>query len=159
MQLNTPGKQDGGFWLYVDGRLVIQRSDVFYRDVPPAGTSAKPTASASPTTTSTSDNGGGGILDPLLGGIFRRTVVQEAPRDVRPLLLPAPTGEGGLLLATDAREWVVQLPPAAADPAPSTVTTTSTVSTTVTVYPTMAPGSEQTAPRTTPIGFAGIFFR
>ncbi|EKM56085.1 polysaccharide lyase family 14 protein [Phanerochaete carnosa HHB-10118-sp] len=31
--LNTPGQQDGGFVLEVDGREVINRDDVFYRDV------------------------------------------------------------------------------------------------------------------------------
>ncbi|KAH7890132.1 polysaccharide lyase family 14 protein [Phlebopus sp. FC_14] len=32
--LNTPGKQDGVFTLFVNGGLVISRADVFYRDVP-----------------------------------------------------------------------------------------------------------------------------
>ncbi|KAJ7494408.1 hypothetical protein B0H11DRAFT_2171961 [Mycena galericulata] len=158
VRLNTPGKQDGGFWLYVDGQLRIHREDIFYRDVPPASTT-KAEAPIS-TSTSTSDDGGdsGGILDPLLNGILkRRTAVQEAPRNVRPLLLPAPTGEGGLLLASDAREWVAQMPLAPFDPA-TTVTTTSTVSTTATLYPTLVPSTEQTALRTAPIGFCGIFF-
>lgn len=31
--LNTPGNNDGGFTLLVDGRPVITRSDIFYRDV------------------------------------------------------------------------------------------------------------------------------
>ncbi|KIK59192.1 polysaccharide lyase family 14 protein [Collybiopsis luxurians FD-317 M1] len=34
--LNTPGERDGWFWLDVDGVRVIQRWDVFYRDVPGA---------------------------------------------------------------------------------------------------------------------------
>ena len=34
--LNTPGVQDGAFALDVDGRRVIDRHDVFYRDVPSA---------------------------------------------------------------------------------------------------------------------------
>ncbi|KAE9396009.1 hypothetical protein BT96DRAFT_958351 [Gymnopus androsaceus JB14] len=37
--LNTPGQQDGGFTLDVDGKRVIDRSDVFYRDSIPAPTS------------------------------------------------------------------------------------------------------------------------
>ncbi|KAF8894845.1 hypothetical protein BD779DRAFT_1503226 [Infundibulicybe gibba] len=40
--LNTPGKQDGIFVLIVNGKRVIYRSDVFYRDVPPPVTQAKP---------------------------------------------------------------------------------------------------------------------
>ncbi|KAL6308662.1 hypothetical protein BKA93DRAFT_523734 [Sparassis latifolia] len=37
--LNTPGQQDGGFVLEVNGQEVINRSDVFYRDVPGASDS------------------------------------------------------------------------------------------------------------------------
>lgn len=33
--LNTPGKRDGGFTLDVNGRRVIERHDVYYRDVTP----------------------------------------------------------------------------------------------------------------------------
>ena len=33
--LNTPGVPDGCFLLEVDGKVVIDRTDVFYRDVPP----------------------------------------------------------------------------------------------------------------------------
>ncbi|RPD59295.1 hypothetical protein L226DRAFT_488914 [Lentinus tigrinus ALCF2SS1-7] len=32
--LNTPGEQDGGFTLDVNGKRVIERSDIFYRDDP-----------------------------------------------------------------------------------------------------------------------------
>ncbi|KAI0737966.1 hypothetical protein C8Q80DRAFT_289331 [Daedaleopsis nitida] len=35
--LNTPGKQDGGFTLDVNGKRVIDLHDVFYRDTPSAG--------------------------------------------------------------------------------------------------------------------------
>ena len=35
--LNTPGQQDGQFTLDVNGARVIERSDVFYRDVPLGG--------------------------------------------------------------------------------------------------------------------------
>ncbi|KAJ7700842.1 hypothetical protein B0H17DRAFT_213241 [Mycena rosella] len=172
--LNTPGKQDGGFWLYVDGRQVIHRDDVFYRDVPPASaTKAKAPPKTTSTSTSDPDDGDGGDLlplGPLLSGLLgRRTVVQEIPRDARPLLLPAPTAskEEGVRLASDSREWAVQLAPvqlgAVTDIIPTTppvaeTTTTTTLFATVTVYPTLAPGSEQTAPRTVPVGFIGIFF-
>ncbi|OCH88244.1 hypothetical protein OBBRIDRAFT_780506 [Obba rivulosa] len=33
VSLNTPGQQDGGFVLEVNGEVVIDRSDVFYRDI------------------------------------------------------------------------------------------------------------------------------
>ncbi|KAJ7491070.1 hypothetical protein FB451DRAFT_630594 [Mycena latifolia] len=172
VQLNTPGKQDGAFWLYVDGRLAIHRDDVFYRDVPPASAATKgeapPKSSATPTSTSDpddDDDDGGDILGPLLSGILdRRTAVQEVPRDARQLLLPVPTAEG-LQLASDPREWAVHLAPAQGGVTTVTTTapggettTTSTLFTAVTVYPTLAPGSEQAAPRTVPVGFIGIFF-
>lgn len=35
IRLNTPGKQDGGMALEVDGRRVIERGDVYYRGVRP----------------------------------------------------------------------------------------------------------------------------
>ncbi|KAJ7778763.1 hypothetical protein DFH07DRAFT_1033562 [Mycena maculata] len=164
VRLNTPGKQDGGFELYVNGVLTINRTDIFYRDIPPANAPAKPPPPKS--TSTTLADGVGGILDPLVGILDRRTAV---PRDARPFLLPMPTGAGGLILATDAREWVVQLAPAPANAGASAVTTTAsggdiattatrTVSTTVIVYPTLVPGSEQAAPRTTPVDMIGIFF-
>jgi hypothetical protein len=34
VRLNTPGKQDGGFELVVNGQRIIRRDDVFYRDLP-----------------------------------------------------------------------------------------------------------------------------
>ncbi|KAJ6606190.1 hypothetical protein DFH09DRAFT_1386815 [Mycena vulgaris] len=179
VQLNTPGRQDGGFALWVDGREVIRRSDVFYRDAPPAPTKSKapPASTTSAPEDDGSDDGDGGLLPlgPLLSGLLdRRSVVREVPRDARPLLLPVPTGgtraEEGLRLASDVREWALQLAPAQVTSTVTTTltttptgaeTTTTTISTpfiTVTVYPTLAPGSAQSAPRTDPIGFIGIFF-
>ena len=32
--LNTPGENDGGFRLFVNGKLVIERNDIYYRGVP-----------------------------------------------------------------------------------------------------------------------------
>ncbi|KAJ7611709.1 hypothetical protein FB45DRAFT_843761 [Roridomyces roridus] len=154
VRLNTPGKQDGGFILYVNGKKVIERNDVFYRDVPPSGARTMPTTKS---TSTTADDGGGGLLsplNPLLGGIL-----QERP----PLLLPAPTGTGGLLLIdNDVRQkWAVQIPIDSAVSSTVNPGPTYTVMTTVTVYPTAAPNpeDEQAAPRTTPAGFSGIFFR
>ncbi|TDL20236.1 hypothetical protein BD410DRAFT_791353 [Rickenella mellea] len=60
--LNTPGQQDGGFKLQVNGALVMNRTDVFYRDVPTSANDPPPTTTtaASPQET--------GLLSPLLGG-------------------------------------------------------------------------------------------
>jgi hypothetical protein len=54
--LNTPGQQDGQFTLDVNGERVIERNDVFYRDVPLGGDPA------------TGD--GDGYLDPALSGLW-----------------------------------------------------------------------------------------
>ncbi|KAJ6546803.1 hypothetical protein B0H19DRAFT_954151 [Mycena capillaripes] len=172
VQLNTPGMQDGGFWLYADGELKIQRDDIFYRDALPAkSSSASAYPSATSTSSSTSDDDDGGNLIPgLLSGILdrRTTKAQEVPRDARPLLLPAPTpapqqptlGEKDVVVPTDPREWAVQLSPNTPIGLPTAeTTTTSTITTTVIVYPTLIPASEQAAPRTGPVGFIGIFFR
>ncbi|KAI0078973.1 hypothetical protein K474DRAFT_748854 [Panus rudis PR-1116 ss-1] len=93
--LNTPGLQDGGFLLEVDGKQVINRSDVFYRDIPrtPSSTSqtppnqtADPDFQTSPTKsidvqptpistvtpsqpTPSSESGLGDLLSGLLGGL------------------------------------------------------------------------------------------
>ncbi|KAJ7932664.1 hypothetical protein B0H13DRAFT_766787 [Mycena leptocephala] len=178
VQLNTPGKQDGWFTLYVNGERKIQRSDVFYRDVPPTSANATKSSSASASSSTSDDDDDGDLLPPLgslLGTLFdRRTMVQEALRDTQMVLFPAPTAapqqstvasasgeENDVALPSDAHEWAVQLPPAPAetDPAssaPAETTTASTVTTTVIVYPTLL--SEQAAPQTEPVGFIGIFF-
>ena len=159
--LNTPGAQDGGFALDVDGHRVIERCDVFYR--------GKPTASAK-------DDGG-----PMLfaeGGVGGADSVlaasPDAPVDFTPLFGP-PSGPDP-----------VPDPPAvepSAPAAPQVVTVTST--TTVCVAPTtitVAASTTQTdfalataaiaapplitalglsaaAPAPAPIGFTGLFFR
>ncbi|KAJ7348903.1 polysaccharide lyase family 14 protein [Mycena albidolilacea] len=52
VRMNTPGKQDGGFALYVDGQRRISREDVYYRGPGPNATkSASASASASASTT------------------------------------------------------------------------------------------------------------
>ncbi|KLO15741.1 hypothetical protein SCHPADRAFT_248092 [Schizopora paradoxa] len=67
--LNTPGQQDGGFLLEVDGRLAIHRSDVFYRAKPsPTRTSMSQTSDSSSTASTTES----GLLGPLLGDVLRR---------------------------------------------------------------------------------------
>ena len=54
--LNTPGQQDGQFTLDVNGKRVMERSDVFYRDVP---------LGVDPPTTGDGDDGEE-YLDPML---------------------------------------------------------------------------------------------
>ncbi|OCB91104.1 polysaccharide lyase family 14 protein [Sanghuangporus baumii] len=65
--LNTPGKQNGGFRLEVNGRDIMNRHDVFYRDVP-----SITSTSSNPTQTDAGDNDtdDGGLLSPLLGGVL-----------------------------------------------------------------------------------------
>ena len=65
VRLNTPGEQDGGFWLDVDGVRVLERGDIYYRGDPSASSeqgAKKPAGEEA--------GGGGG----LLGGLLRRWV-------------------------------------------------------------------------------------
>lgn len=178
--LNTPGKQDGGFTLDVNGKRVIDRFDVFYRDAPPAPIKSKPKPS--------------GILGPLLGrpllggpllgGVFKDTQIHH-PRDKHnqnlPPLLPQATVHP-LSLASDA----VSAPSATDQTAvrravsthPETVTTTITATASPVVETGLAatvtavlfvndesedmPLSIESAPsppQAQPVGFTGIFFR
>lgn len=65
--LNTPGVQDGGFILEVDGRVAINRTDVFYRDKPP-----ERTPSCDP-----DSQGDDNLLGPLLGGLIEPGIESE----------------------------------------------------------------------------------
>lgn len=119
--LNTPGEQDGGFRLEVNGQLIMDRTDVFYRDVPPPtptttddGSSTDgtaPTSTGSSGDGSDSDDGGllspilgtGGILGPLgLGNITRNHKDFNYPMDERPPLLPTPMPFPDLSVTDDA---------------------------------------------------------
>lgn len=76
--LNTPGQQDGGFTLEVNGQTVIGRNDVFYRDVPSATSTMISATSTSILNSGTdiqnggtpSGDGGGGLLSPLVSGVL-----------------------------------------------------------------------------------------
>jgi hypothetical protein len=69
--LNTPGVQDGGFILEVDGRVAINRADVFYRDKP-LERDHGPTPFCDPD--SQADDG---LLGPLLGGLIGPGIESE----------------------------------------------------------------------------------
>lgn len=66
--LNTPGVQDGCFLLEVDGKFVINRTDVLYRDKP---REFDPVPTPSCGLNSEPDDGGGGLAESLLGGLIR----------------------------------------------------------------------------------------
>ena len=69
--LNTPGRQDGQFRLAVNGKEVINRTDVLYRDVPPP-----PVTNGDDGCSSHDDTGG--LISHLLGNLVRRCVWQAA---------------------------------------------------------------------------------
>ena len=69
--LNSPGVHDGGFLLEVDGDVVMDRADVFYRDKP-QGLDSTPTPSCDPN----SD-----LLGSWLGGLISSGFVPSSPCD------------------------------------------------------------------------------
>jgi len=60
--LNTPGKQDGAFALFVDGMQAINRTDIFYRDAPQQKKSKSKTKSSISSTPQQTQGGLLGIL-------------------------------------------------------------------------------------------------
>ena len=104
--LNTPGVQDGCFTLDVNGRRVIDRDDILYRDnladtdngsdqdapsSPSPGkghTSTKP-VKPTPTTGSTTKDDGG-LLGPILGGLLQGLGLLDLQFGVS-IPYPAPT--------------------------------------------------------------------
>jgi hypothetical protein len=87
--LNAPGVQDGGFILEVDGRVAINRTDVFYRDKP-LERDHGPAPFCDPD--SQADDS---LLGPLLGGLIGPGI--ESERDGTEVLSPrvppdSPTG-------------------------------------------------------------------
>jgi len=69
--LNTPGVQDGGFILEVDGRVAINRTDVFYRDKPLERDHDR-TPFCDP-----DSQGDDSLLGPLLGGLIGPGIESE----------------------------------------------------------------------------------
>jgi hypothetical protein len=75
--LNSPGVQDGGFLLEVDGNVVIDRADVFYRDG-----LREPDSNPTPACDPNSDlDDGRGLLGSLLGGLFSASFVSSSSCD------------------------------------------------------------------------------
>ena len=133
--MNTPGKQDGGFALSVNGVKVINRNDVFYRDnlgTGGSGKARKPTKTRSThrltkatskkhtkSTSTSSDDGGllGPIFSVILGDIVRRdggesvavnaSATSTATRTCQKnILLPEPTPSNPQPLPTTATATV-----------------------------------------------------
>jgi hypothetical protein len=85
--LNTPGIQDGVFRLEVDGRVALDLSDVFYRDVQkssptPQDPDSGPAAPAVPSPTALPDVGDG-LLGPLLGDLLGGLILDDDGSQVR----------------------------------------------------------------------------
>jgi hypothetical protein len=76
--LNTPGYQDGGFRLVVNGEGVLDLTDVFYRDVQkaPQDPDLGPAPDVPP-------DDGGGLLGPILGDLLGELVLEDDGTQVR----------------------------------------------------------------------------
>jgi len=84
--LNTPGVQDGGFILEVDGRVAVNRTDVFYRDKP-LKRDYGPTPFCDP-----NSQPDGSLLGPLLGGLLGPGIESERDGDRTRVQLDSLTG-------------------------------------------------------------------
>lgn len=164
--LNTPGKQDGGFALDVNGKRVIDRNDVFYRDVPNKPIPAK-TKKPTPT----------GILGPLLGGLLHHASILVLQESIPLLSLPT---VHELTNTDDTASSRITENVSAAIATQSTMTTTMTVvassvneaTPAATIATALFAGtvldvddtplsidSASTTPLLQPVTFTGIFFR
>jgi hypothetical protein len=169
--LNTPGKQDGGFVLEVNGKQAINRTDVFYRDIPPKPTPPASTGPVEPTAQPDSKPPGG-LLGPLLGGLLRRIwqeVLLPVPFD-DPLMtgdvIALPHVEDGVLTTQDTPPLPMQDATSyefAIITVTSTMTTTAPLVTEILTAKTVLATSlthemESSAPKEA-ISFTGLFFR
>ncbi|KAF7294611.1 hypothetical protein MIND_00997700 [Mycena indigotica] len=157
--LNTPGKQDGIFTLFVNGIQVIHREDIFYRDAP----AGSPQTSAPPSKTTQDSGGGIGGLIPTLGlgpilgglvGIARRSVLLADPVPVSIAEPTTPIEELHLLASPGG----VILSPYLSPP-PLEFPSDQRSSDSTSADRTTSPSSEQASKSTSkPVGFVGIFF-
>jgi len=131
--LNTPGRQDGGFALDVNGVRIMNRNDVFYRGnlgASGSGKGRKPTKNRTthaPTKTTSkkhtkstlTSSDGGGLLGPILSGILGGIIRRDAGESVavnasatstvtqtcqKKVLLPKPIPSNPQPLPTTVRE-------------------------------------------------------
>lgn len=174
--LNTPGAQDGGFLLEVNGEPVIDRSDVFYRD-----------AVNSPEGSSSSGGLLGGLLGPLRISLWPDNSILMLRDDA------GDVGPGWLSSAAILAQVESTRQPAATIPVElvptlqsdtTTVESTSTITSLTTAerlpllqfvtpsetstsvaYPTAIPGQKslfagvEEVKLAEPVGFTGLFFR
>ena len=90
MTLNTPGYQDGGFCLKVNGKVVLDLADVFYRNVQ-----------------GQSPDDGGGLLGPILGDLLGEVVLEDDGSQARTVAArKGPSGAGMRKLEADSKKSV-----------------------------------------------------
>ncbi|KAI9433885.1 hypothetical protein H4582DRAFT_1983164 [Lactarius indigo] len=83
---NTPPLSDGGFLLEVNGRVALDLSDVFYRDVQKSSTTPQdPDAGLAPSVPDPTapPDVGDGLLGPILGGLLGELVLEDDGTQVR----------------------------------------------------------------------------
>jgi hypothetical protein len=142
--LNSPGIQDGGFLLEVNGEPVIDRKDVFYRDYPQEPDTT-PVPSCDP---DSYPEDGHGLLGSLLGWL-----IKSQGNDARQPPFQAPLDSSTAYAAPVPSE--VPDSNAQMDPQAQQITTESNGNICVDDPPRTDPNQE----RGEPIGFQGMFFR
>lgn len=106
VRLNTPGEQDGGFVLWVDGAKVLERRDIYYRSAPDSGSDDDGD--------SEDGDGDGEVSGGLLTGILHQEVKVQwvaSPDEIEFVAQPEsqPVGFTGLFFSTffggHSSEW------------------------------------------------------
>ena len=126
--LNTPGAQDGGFLLEVNGQPVIDRSDVFYRDAVsiPSGS-----GNGNSGTGGSSSNGGDGSGSDSSGGLLGGLL--------GPLRIALWPDNNFLMLRDDTEDIIPGWPLSAAMFAPGEASTEATATVPIELVPTLQP--------------------
>lgn len=95
--LNRPGKPDGYFALDVDGKRVIERSDIYYRGMPaPTKTVKKPVIKK--------PEQGGGLLGPILGGILPKRAIERRSLRIVPGNQAVMTTDDSMEVSTESAD-------------------------------------------------------